>query len=92
MRYTPILCALALALLAAPSFAADDILIEQVIGKEHPGQYKHPASVTQRNNGDLLATYYGGDGEYEDNSTVWGIRDTVILVSFREEAVLGHTK
>ena len=74
MRHLPILCTMAITLFAAPAFAADDIKIEKIIGSEHPGEYKHPASITQLDNGDLYMTYYGGGGEYVDDSKVWGMR------------------
>jgi predicted neuraminidase len=51
-----------------------DIVTTKVLGNEFPGKYKHPASFDQLNNGDLLLAYYGGDGEYEDNSKVWAMR------------------
>jgi len=35
---------------------------ERVFGREHPGPYKHPASITQLDNGDLYVAYYGGAG------------------------------
>ena len=60
--------------LAAAAFAADDIAMERVIGREVPGEYKHPCTITQLDNGDLYIAYYGGSGEYEDDSKVWGIR------------------
>ncbi len=40
----------------------------RVFGLEHPGQYKHPASVTQLTNGDLYIAY-GGSAEYGDDKT-----------------------
>ena len=60
-------------LFAASAGAADDVTITKVIGTEFPGEYKHPASFTELDNGDLYLAYYGGDGEYED-SKVWGMR------------------
>ncbi|MBI2425047.1 MAG: exo-alpha-sialidase [Candidatus Hydrogenedentes bacterium] len=54
--------------------AAEDFVHNKVIGTEYPGKYKHPAAITQLDNGDLYITYYGGDGEYEDNSAVMGMR------------------
>ncbi|MFA6245277.1 MAG: exo-alpha-sialidase, partial [Candidatus Hydrogenedentales bacterium] len=60
--------------LAAAAFAADDIAMVRVIGREVPGEYKHPCTITQLDNGDLYIAYYGGSGEYEDDSKVWGIR------------------
>ncbi len=46
----------------------------RAFGPEHPGQYKHPASITQLNNGDLYIAYYGGSGEYGDDTAVYGSR------------------
>src|SRR3954470_22123615 len=59
---------------AAPALAADEIVYERVFGTELPGKYKHPASITELANGDLYLAYYGGSGEYSDDSTVWGAR------------------
>ena len=49
----------------------------RVFGPEHPGQYKHPASMTQLSNGDLYIAYYGGSGEYGDDTAVYGSRTMV---------------
>lgn len=66
---------IAIALLfVCPSFAADDIQVSTVIGQEFPGKYKHPCTFTELDNGDLLLAYYGGSGEYEDDSKVWAMR------------------
>jgi predicted neuraminidase len=55
--------------------AADDITFERVFGPETPtGPYKHPASVNQLANGDLYLVYYGGQGEYEGDTAVYGSR------------------
>src|SRR3954468_21904638 len=65
---------LSLVLAAAPA-AGGDIVTERVFGPEVPtGKYKHPASITELDNGDLFLAYYGGSGEYSDDSTVWGAR------------------
>jgi len=53
---------------------ASEIVTTKVIGKEFPGRYKHPASFTALDSGDLYLAYYGGDGEYQDNSKVWAMR------------------
>jgi predicted neuraminidase len=65
---------LAIGLLLAPGHAAPAILTERVFGPEIPGKYKHPASITELQNGDLYLVYYGGSGEYTDDSTVYGAR------------------
>jgi predicted neuraminidase len=60
--------------LAAASLAADDITFERVIGTEFPGKYKHPASIEELANGDLYIAYYGGDGEYAEETADYGMR------------------
>lgn len=60
--------------LLAPAFAADDITIERLFGPEIPGKYKHPASIAELDNGDLYVVYYGGEGEYEGDTAVYGSR------------------
>lgn len=46
----------------------------RAFGSEHPGLYKHPASITQLTNGDLYVAYYGGAGEYDTGTAVYGSR------------------
>jgi predicted neuraminidase len=73
MRTT--LTAILLALsLAAAAGAADDVTIERVFGPEIPGMYKHPASIADLDNGDLYIVYYGGEGEYQGDTAVYGSR------------------
>src|ERR1043166_7967518 len=49
--------------------------IERVFGPEVPtGPYKHPASITELQNGDLYLVYYGGEGEYAADTGVFGAR------------------
>lgn len=72
---TRLLPGIALVLAAASSaHAADDILIERVIGPEILTRYKHPASLTELANGDLYLAYYGGSGEYATDTAVYGAR------------------
>ncbi|MBX7259741.1 MAG: exo-alpha-sialidase [Candidatus Hydrogenedentes bacterium] len=73
MRTTCQILALVL-ILICPVFAADDIQVSTVIGQEFPGKYKHPCTFTELDNGDILLAYYGGSGEYEDDSKVWAMR------------------
>jgi predicted neuraminidase len=62
-------------LLAAGLLAeAPPIVTERVFGPEIPGKYKHPASLTELLNGDLLLVYYGGSGEYAADATVFAAR------------------
>ena len=49
--------------------------IEQIFGPETPtGAYKHPSSITELDDGALLLAYYGGGGEYETATAVYGSR------------------
>ena len=55
--------------------AAGELRIERVFGPEVPtGPYKHPASMTELQNGDLYLVYYGGQGEYAIDTAVFGSR------------------
>ncbi|MCA9437427.1 MAG: hypothetical protein KC978_16705, partial [Candidatus Omnitrophica bacterium] len=53
---------------------SEGIKTTKVIGTEFPGEYKHPASFDQLDNGDLYLAYFGGGGEYEMDSKVWAMR------------------
>lgn len=64
---------LAVSLAARLVFAG--VVTEKVFGPETPtGPYKHPASITELDNGDLYLVYYGGGGEYADATAVFGSR------------------
>jgi len=66
---------LLLATLPLSSFAAGDIHIERIFGPEvKTGPYKHPARMTQFQNGDFYLVYYGGEGEYANETAVFGSR------------------
>ena len=58
------------------SHAADGVVIETIVGPEaHTGDYKHPASVTELDNGDLYVVFFSGKGEYRDDAaSVFGMR------------------
>ncbi len=61
--------------LGASLGAAGGIVYERIFGPETPnGPYKHPASITELDNGDLLLVYYGGAGEYATETAVYGSR------------------
>jgi len=63
----------------------------RVFGPEHPGQYKHPASITQLAYGDLYIAYYGGSGEYGDDTAVYGSRLKVGEILWSEPKVIANT-
>ncbi len=65
MKKTILLAFLGLALQA-------QVNVERVFGPEiKTGPYKHPASICALDNGDLLITYYGGEGEYATSTAVF---------------------
>ena len=50
-------------------------VVTRVFGPETAtGPYKHPACLTELSNGDLYLVYYGGQGEYARDTTVFGSR------------------
>ncbi len=52
---------------------AGELTTERVFGPEIPtGPYKHPACLTELDNGDLYLVYYGGEGEYATDTAVFG--------------------
>ena len=55
--------------------AGAELVTERILGPEiKTGEYKHPASITELDTGDLLLAYYGGGGEYETATAVFGSR------------------
>ena len=59
---------------AAPQ-SATGLTIERVFGPEvATGPYKHPASLTELAGGDLFLVYFGGEGEYANDTAVFGSR------------------
>ena len=63
----------------------------RAFGPEHPGQYKHPASITQLSNGDLYIAYYGGSAEYGDDTAVYGSRLKAGEIQWTEPEVIADT-
>jgi len=52
-----------------------EIPIQKVFDKSDPGgNYKHPASITELDNGDLYLSFYGGGGEYDADTADWAAR------------------
>lgn len=76
---------------AGAALATNDIAVERVIGTEAPGGYKHPCTITELHNGDLYIAYYGGSGEYEDDSKVWGMRKMKGTDSWSEPVCIADT-
>ena len=62
------------ALVGTPAVAGE-LTFERVFGPEiATGPYKHPACLTELDNGDLYLVYYGGEGEYATETAVFGSR------------------
>src|SRR4051812_11935694 len=69
------LIAAPLAAIAVPPARADGLTVERVFGPQVPtGPYKHPACLTELDDGDLYLVYYGGRGEYATDTAVFGAR------------------
>lgn len=61
--------------LLVSSASAGELSVRRVFGPEVPtGPYKHPACMTELASGDLLLVYYGGEGEYANDTAVFGAR------------------
>lgn len=55
--------------------SAGELQVERVFGPEvRTGPYKHPACLTELDNGDLYLVYYGGEREYATETAVFGSR------------------
>jgi predicted neuraminidase len=76
---------------SAASAESYNIETYRVFGPEHPGKYKHPASITQLTNGDLYIAYYGGSGEYGDDTAVYGSRLKVGETQWTAPKVIADT-
>ena len=64
-----------LTIAAGSSLVAGELTITRLFGPEVPtGPYKHPACMTELENGDLYLVYYGGSGEYAIDTSVFGSR------------------
>lgn len=54
---------------------AAEPIFNRVFGPEIPtGPYKHPACLEELSNGDLYMVYYGGQGEYANDTAVFASR------------------
>ncbi len=84
-------CLLATATVTDFAAAADDITIQRVTGPEFPGRYKHPATITELDSGDLYIAYYGGDGEYEGDTAVYGLRLPKGASEWTKPAIIADT-
>jgi predicted neuraminidase len=77
--------------LGVRSQPGSDVEITPVFGPESPGPYKHPASIAQFHNGDLFIAYYGGAGEYDTKTAVYGSRRRAGDSQWSPPAVIADT-
>ncbi len=89
MRIATLIMVLMLADSLVP--AADNVTISRVVGPEVSRRYKHPATITELDNGDLYIAYYGGDGEYEGDTAVYGMRLVKGTNEWTEPAIIADT-
>ena len=75
----------------APVGAAAEITINRVVGPEFPGEYKHPATITELANGDLYIAYYGGEGEYQGDTAVDGLRLVIGATQWTTPRIIADT-
>lgn len=68
-----------------------NIETQRIFGSEHPGLYKHPASITELSDGDLYIAYYGGAGEYSSDTAVYGSRREFGETNWSPPAVIADT-
>ena len=76
---------------ARAALGSDEIRHERVFGPELPDPYKHPACFTELANGDLYLVYYGGSGEYGDDTWVRGSRLVKGTDHWTKPAVIADT-
>jgi predicted neuraminidase len=78
-------------LLSPSAFAEEGIAITRVVGPEVSRPYKHPVTITELDNGDLYIAYYGGDGEYDGDTAVYGMRLVKGTDAWTEPAIIADT-
>jgi predicted neuraminidase len=81
-------------LVSVQTFAADnDLKFEVVIpaDSDAPGPYRHPSMFDELDNGDLYAVYYGGAGEYEGDTAVYGLRKPLGSNTWTKPQVIADT-
>ena len=77
--------------LLAASAVAGELKIEKVFGRELPCLYKHPACIAELENGDLYIAYYGGSGEYELDTAVYGSRKAKGAANWERPVTISDT-
>ena len=76
---------------SAQAQSAGGLIITRVFGPEVPtGPYKHPAAMTELDNGDLYLVYYGGQGEYARDTAVFGARRAAAATTWTPPQVIAR--
>ena len=71
--------------------AEDGLVVQRLFGPELPGAYKHPASITELQNGDLYVAYYAGSGEYGTDTAVYGSRQVAGSTTWSTPEIIADT-
>lgn len=78
--------------LAVPASSSADFEVRAILGPQDPGgAYKHPASFTELANGELYLAFYGGSGEYADDTAVYGSRLKTGATNWTPPVVIADT-
>ena len=65
---------------------------QEIIGPSNVGgKYKHPTTFTELENGDLYLAFYGGSGEYSNDTAVYGSRRKAGSSAWSEPQVIADT-
>ena len=72
--------------------SASAIETREIIGpKNVGGKYKHPTTFTELDNGDMYLAFYGGSGEYSNDTAVYGSRRKAGSKQWSEPIVIADT-
>lgn len=81
-----------LSLLLAFGQAGQPFPIERIFTPTDPGgKYKHPAAIEELANGDMYLVFYGGSGEYEPDTAVYGSRLVKGSKTWTTPTAIAHT-
>jgi predicted neuraminidase len=87
-----IITGLILSCFGAAGETMDGITFTRAFDTKDPGgRYKHPAAITELGNGDLYIAFYGGTGEYGEDTSVWGARRKKGAENWNAPAVIADT-
>ena len=76
---------------AAAEKDSAEIRRTKIFGTKDSVLYKHPAAITELDNGDLYLVYYGGTGEYGDDTAVYGSRQKAGTTEWSKPQIIADT-